>query len=292
MDKAEGDSMKTESELLFEDYLRNNGYLDFEFEPPVHGKKKHPDYLVRRNGQELFFEVKQREAPKHSPRFAWFNPYSGIRSDIEKAREKFREFKDYCCSVVIANRGDPNTLLDAEFIFGAMLGDLGFTFPILDTDDRHRFDTIQNVFLRRSGKMVHSYKSGEYHNTTIAAVIGLEEARLRNTEVERLQHQAIQEKQRQRGRELSLREQAVVVCGVAIEYAEAGRGPIYHRVPRVIVCENPGARVPLSRNVLCGPFDERWAIVDKGLSPVYAGVRVREIETPRIAEEVCSRSGT
>ena len=283
---SSGNSVKTASELLFEDYLRNNEYSDFEFEPTVHDKKKHPHYMLRWNDTELLFEVKEREAPAQLPAPGHYYPYTGIRDEINGARKKFQEFKDYCCSVVIANQGDPNTPLEAEFIFGAMLGDIGFTFPILDTNEGSRSEAIKNVFLPRGGKMVR-YKTSEYQNTTVAAVIALVEVRLRNTDFERLQRQATEEEQRRRGRQLSPNEQAVLVWRLGTEYVEAGRGPIYQRVPRVIVCENPGARMPFPREVLCGPFDERWAIVDQCLTPVYAGVRVHEIEAPNVREDVC-----
>lgn len=286
---SNGNSVKTSSELLFEEYLRSNEYSDFEFEPEIRGRRKHPDYLLRWHGGELLFEVKEREAPAQFPAQGHYYPYTGIRDEIDQARIKFQEFKDYCCNVVIANQGDPNTPLEAEFIFGAMLGDLGFTFPILQTNEDRRSETIQNVFLARGGKMVR-YRTSEYQNTTIAAVIALEEARLRNSEFERLQRQVIHEEQRRRGRQLSPKEQAVLRWRFGTEYVEAGRGPIYRRAPRVIVCENPGARIPLPREVLCGPFDERWAIVDQRLSPVYAGVRVHEIEAPNVREDVCLRS--
>ncbi len=134
------------------------------------------------------------------------------------------------------------------------------------------------------------YKTSEYQNRTIAAVIALEEARLGNTELERLQRQAAQEEQRRRGRQLSPEEHEALGRRLETEYVEAGRGPIYQRLPRVIVCENPGARMPFPREVLCGPFDERWAIVDQGLRPVYAGMRVHEIEAPNLWEDVCLRS--
>lgn len=274
--KVEGGTMKTESELLFEDYLRNNGYLDFEFEPPVHDKKKHPDYLVRRNGQELFFEVKQREAPAHLPADGGYDPYKGIRDEINEAARKFKEFKEYCCCLVIANRGDSGTHLAPHHIFAAMLGDLGFTFRIANSNGGHRPKAIQNVFLRKRGKMVR-YKTGEYQNTTVAAVIGLEEAKVRNAEFEQMRARLWDEERRQRGRELSLDEQATLECGVAIEYDEAGRGPTFHSVPRIIVCENPGARLPLPRDSFCGLYDERWAMVDDCLTSVFTGGRVCDL---------------
>lgn len=275
----------TESDLLMAEYL-DGERIEWCFEPEFPGVSEHPDFVVRVRDVPVIIEVKTPE-PKSSPQVAGhFDPYRGIRKQIEKARQKFREFKDYCCNVVISNRGDSKTLLDAEHVFGAMLGNLGFTFPILDNDDCHRLETIQNVFLPKGGKMVR-YAPREYQNTTIAAVIGLEEVTIRNREFESVKYEAIQEEQRRRGRELSPKECAVVGCRVVTEFVEAGHGPIDHRVPRVIVCENPGARLPLSRDVLCGRFDERWAIVDESLSPVYAGVRVGDIEDSLISEELC-----
>jgi len=284
---------KTPSELLFERYLLANGYAEFEFEPTFDGKAKHPDYLVRWNGCELLFEVKERIPPHRLPesgQFDQFDPYRGIRDEIKQAKRKFREFKEYCCCLVIANLGDPKSFLEPEFIFGAMLGNLAVTFTIPDCDSRQEPQTVQSVFGRRRGKMIGSYKKGAYHNTPISAVVALQKARLRNPAFEKAKARAVHEEQRKRNRLLSVEErvglESKVVTGKIMD------GLTYPRVPRAVVCENPGARIRLPCDILCGPFDERWAIVDHALTPIYAGVRVPEIVKPDVAEELCSHAAT
>lgn len=39
----------------------------------------------------------------------------------------------------------------------------------------------------------------------------------------------------------------------------------------VVVWENPFARIPLPKNILCGPYDERWSVDDGHLYRVYTG---------------------
>src|SRR5438128_1567704 len=70
---------KTNSELLFEEYLDTVGISDYEYEPQTPGKTKRPDYLVRWNGQQLQFEVKE----------LW----------RESRIERGRAFHRACCSI-------------------------------------------------------------------------------------------------------------------------------------------------------------------------------------------------
>ena len=282
-------STRTASELLFETYLQRNGLTEWEFEPNWSGNRKKPDYLLRWNGKELLFEVKERRSGKE-PVNGHFNPYEGIRRKIKKACEQFKEFKEFkdeCCSLVIANQGDPHTLLAPEFVFGAMLGDPGFTFPILNADHSDDFEEGPSIFLpTRNARMV-TWDRRTYKNTTIAAIIVLERVRLRNAVFERLLEQAVCKEELDRGRPLSPREPAVIAWKLTQEWHDGERGPLHQEAPRVRICENPGATLPFPRDVFCGPYDERWAIVDEYLAPVYAGVRVREIEASSVSEEIC-----
>lgn len=90
---------KNESEVLFEEYLRSQGINDWEYEPQIAGKKKRPGYLLHFGGIPHVFEVKEfredtiqvQEGPMA------YESYPPIRQKIDNAREKFREFKDFCC---------------------------------------------------------------------------------------------------------------------------------------------------------------------------------------------------
>jgi len=49
---------KTDSEILFEEYLRAHCLFNWNHEAPVEGKRTTPDYRLEFGGSTLFFEVK------------------------------------------------------------------------------------------------------------------------------------------------------------------------------------------------------------------------------------------
>jgi hypothetical protein len=164
-------SPTTHGELLFQDYL--NAMRDpYEFEKEFPGKKKRPDYTVNRNGVFLF-DVKDFEPsmPIVSG-FSAYDPYPRIREKIDQGRKKFKEFKDYPCSLVLKNNG--NALVHLEnpaIMLGSMYGDAGFTVPVYVGDGpmpSERPD-VSRAFLHR-GKMI---LADRFHNTTISALITL-----------------------------------------------------------------------------------------------------------------------
>lgn len=286
---------QTESELLFEKYLTTNGYDDFEFEPTFPGKSRHPDYLLRWQQRELIFEVKERRRKPDGPDTFHCDPMAGIREEINEAYRKFREFKDFSRSLVIYNAGDADTLLTPEWVFGAMLGDPGFTIALDVAAGALRHETGESVFLPKRGKMIR-YKTGEMQNKTINAIVILEWCHFPNPAFEDAVAEATRVEERRLGQELTHEERAVLMWDLVPGFRESGRGPTGFKAPRVVVCENPGAarQLPrtrqLPRNFMCGPFDERWAIVDGHLRPMYAGERVREIEASSVSEEICLMS--
>ena len=48
---------------------------------------------------------------------------------------------------------------------------------------------------------------------------------------------------------------------------------------RVVVYENPFARIPFSRDLFLGPFDERWGVDDEFMRRVYVGSEASAIES-------------
>jgi hypothetical protein len=188
-------TMKTRSEKLFEQYLDLNGFKGkCDYEPSISGKTKRPDYRLNYNGRECFFEVKELRKKPNEPkeRSAIINPYSSLRKEINEARKKIKQFKDYPCSLVVFNIDDRQARLRPNYVFAAMLGNEGFE---MDIDDKGRLviETARNVFLD-GGKMIDD-ETGRTQNTTISAIVVLEEF-LDNVEIER----AFREKERRQGR--------------------------------------------------------------------------------------------
>jgi hypothetical protein len=125
------DSIRTEGEKLFELYLASQN-LPFEFEAGHPGKPKRPDYSLEWKGQPVLADVKDFAAPEGIPTgFMSFDPYTAVREKIEQGRDKFKEFKEVSCALVLCNLGNPFVSLEESHIMlGAMYGDSGFTFPV------------------------------------------------------------------------------------------------------------------------------------------------------------------
>ena len=222
---------ETVSEKLFEQYLDSNGYDGkWTYEPQIPGKSRKPDYLLDYNGLKYFFEVKElREKPNQSS--GWFDPYASLRGEINEARQKFKEYKQCSCSLVVFNVSDLHAILKPICVFGAMLGNLGVTWDIKRAEKKRFDETVTNAFLD-SGKMI-DYKGKRPQNTTISAIVVLEEY-IDNLEVT--------------------------------------------NVPRVVVIENPFARVAFPEDLFNGPFDECWKWENNKIKRVFVGSKLRQLE--------------
>lgn len=258
----------TDSERLFGKYLDAGGYT-WQFEPVFAEKIRRPDFLVSLEDKQLLFEVKELSWREPTGRAIHFSPEKGIREKINAARKQFKEFKDFSCSVVIANLGDGRTPLTPLNVFAAMLGDSGFTFA---TNGRDIYD-FKNIFLPRGGKMK-DYKRDTYWNTTINAIIVLEEASVSNSAYEKARAEIVLRKEAELGRKLSREERADLnweppLLGMRI----------FDHIPRVAVLEHPQPRIRLRDDIFRGPFDERFQFADEKIKRVYSGVRVSEMTT-------------
>jgi len=172
-DNSEAPKTKNVSEVEFEKYLASQDLNDWDYEPEISGKNQRPDYRLRYAATDLFLEVKEfRQGPKQQPpQGGAYDPYTAIREKIDSAREKFKNFKEQCCSLVLFNVDAWLVHLDDFWIIaGAMLGDLGFSFPV-DMETGSAVGEPTWAFLKR-GKMI-DYKHLRPQNTTISAVIAL-----------------------------------------------------------------------------------------------------------------------
>jgi hypothetical protein len=236
---------RTAGETLFEQYLATQD-LPFEFEKKHAGKSKKPDYIVNWRGNHVVFDVKDFDAPdEHRAGFAAFDPYPRIREKIQQGRNKFREYKEVCCSLVLYNRGQPLVNLQTpDIMLGSMYGDVGFTFPVNTSTGVGDADKMKRSFLGR-GKMVRPHWS-QPQNTTISAIITLSTVR---PHYQLLVEMIQAEKQRE-------------IAECEAELAE--RVPDYNpdlRIPRVIVWHNAVARIGFPDDLFRGPYDTHFGVV-------------------------------
>jgi len=259
---------QNESEKIFEQYLDSNVFKGkWTHEPSMPGKSKKPDYLLDYNSQKCFFEVKElRKKPKEPTLPAHINPYLSLRTEVNEAREKFREYKEYICSLVVFNIGDSSFRPDPRIVFGAMLGNLGIAADF----DIEKGEVIQeskrNVF-GDSGKMI-DYKGKQSQNTTISAIIVLEKF-LDNIEIEK----AMRDEEKRHGKKFEGSEWTSIRMKLYKDH------PV-RNVPRVVVVENPFARKPFPEGLFNGLFDERWRWIKESgeIDRIFVGSKLKELE--------------
>ena len=144
---------KTISEQLFEAYLNASGLPDFRFETPQDGTSKRPDYSLNAVNTEILFELRQFDQTAADFNFVGgaYDPYRPVREKIEAARKKFKDLERFCCCLVLFNNDRPLVDLGWQFIYGAMLGNLGFSMPVnlCRTRSSRRVADTTRVFGRR-----------------------------------------------------------------------------------------------------------------------------------------------
>jgi hypothetical protein len=245
----------TESENLFEEYLTAHGFGKWDHEVPVEGKKKTPDYLLEHGGSKYIFEVKEFDAPLPGLGPSVYDPYRPIRAKVNEATRQFKEYKEFSCSVVLANPKMSFVQLgDWCAIVGAMLGNVGFRIPVNTVTGTANPDRIEPAYLG-GGKMI-DQKPRKPQNTTVSAVIVLGTYPLRRN----LIRVKVKEREAVLGRRVTFEEH------MAIDEATVDSANM--RKVRVVVYDNPYARLPLTQEMFRGPFDERFGIQSGGDSIV------------------------
>ncbi|MEQ8786499.1 MAG: hypothetical protein RIC55_09375 [Pirellulaceae bacterium] len=263
---------KTVSEELLAEYLDGHQY-DWDYEPPIAGKSKVPDFRVRRGALGLLCDVKERSPKTAPPGARAFDPIKCGRKLIESGRDKFVEFDDRLCALVVFNNGDCDTRLDPTCIFGAMLGRPGFSWGVDTRTGRGVPGSAHGVFLERDGKMVSHYRpfTPRASTSNISSVIALSQYRVPNPLFEEAFDEKSAEFLNRLGRELTFGEE----CELRYSLIENSIPMTLKDVARVVVCVNPFARHPLPDQLFNGPYDERWSIVDGQLRRVFAGGQLK-----------------
>jgi hypothetical protein len=262
------------SEKMFEEYLRSVKIAEWDYEKEIPGTTKKPDYSLLVGGREHLFDVKEfRPEPTDPPLGSGAKriPYEPVRQKIDEAREQFKGLKGYPCSLVLANLGKQGIMLVDWIIYGAMFGDVGIKMPFDPKTGMFSYNESGTAF-GRSGKMVR-YAEGNPiapQNTTINAVLVLRHlgvgSRRLNLYYDR--------KEKELGRKLTwqeLHDESVAARGAERDASLLALSVVVH--------ENPAARVPLTRELPLGPFDERYGLDDKGaLRRVLVGAELERLE--------------
>jgi hypothetical protein len=252
------DLSRTEGEQRFEEYLNAMGYA-FEREKPYPGKKKKPDYTVTHNGVFLA-EVKDADPYLPEARFGQFDPHEKIVERLNAARKQLGEYKEFPCCVVLQNNG--NVHMDIEHpavVLGVMYGRIAWSVPVYvgDGPPPKEKPSIERVFGR--GAEMQPNK-----NTTISALVTLRRIGVGQRRLRRI---------RQDNPSLSFEE------GLNVAAERFGPDFFGELQQGVIVWENAYARIPLSRELFRGPYDERYGLDGSDITRVFCGSAFEEFDT-------------
>ena len=274
--RSENEATRTESEELFEEYLYSRGHLDFEFEKQFDSSSARLDFALLFKGDQILFEIKEFHATPGDFKtgFTYFDPYGPIREKIQAAWKKFKDFKQYCCCLVLYNRQKPSVDLGWQFVYGAMLGNLAYRMPFDKNRGEFVAEKTMSGFYGGGGKMVRT-KQGEAfapQNTRISAIVVLTRFQVgkKRFDIE----MARQEKKL--GRDLSFEE-----FWDSVESARGTERDLSLRELSVVVCENPDAPIQLPVEMFRGPYDKRYGIdIQAGdrITRLFAGEQIVALE--------------
>jgi hypothetical protein len=256
-------SMRTESEEKFEQYLTGQN-LTWNRIPE--SNRKEPDYTVRHGGSNCIFEVKEFDEPETKP-VGGYSPLPPIRDRINRAREKFTEYRKYCCGVVLWGSKSIYRTAHQSVVFPAAFGEGVNTEPEDFVDAGAEPQSFRFV-----GKAALTPKQ----NTSVSAIAILAEYRLNHVWVEAgCQMMA----KRQRVEEIKPGEQFELCQRI---YDEKGLRYSYEGTIRMIVLENPYARTPFPPDLFVGPFDQHWRLQAGRFRLAFMGSELERLKNENV----------
>ncbi|MGB9067653.1 MAG: hypothetical protein WCC21_03705 [Candidatus Acidiferrales bacterium] len=252
-------SEATESEKMFERYL-NGQNLAWDRVPET--QLKQPDYRVEHNRKPCFFEVKEFSDPATKPVGA-FSSCPAIQEKLTQARKQFRDYRNYCCAVVLWNSKSIYRTLLLDTVASGAFG----KYVTVDADPAQDLGANPPRF-RYSGPA----ELSENENTTISAIVILAPYRLNHLWLEMWR---IVKTKHNQGKEITPWVQFDILQRLSSERAPSLS---YEGTIRVIVIENPFARIPFPPDLFVGPFDQRWRMESAWLSLSFVGSELAKLK--------------
>jgi hypothetical protein len=250
---------RTEGERQFERYLQSAHY-SYEFEKSYPGRAKKPDYTVNAN-QVFLADVKDFDQFLPNLGVQQVDVHFRIREKIQAGYKKFKEYKDFSCCVVLQNNGNAHVPSEApHVVLGCMYGTVAFRVPIFLGDGPPPADEppAPTPVFTGDAQMTAT------KNTTISALLSLREVGVGVRRARKI---------RKERKGMSV-DDSIAIATQRFEdfdYREMQLG--------VIVWENCHARLPLSRELFTGPYDERYGLMDGDIQRIFCGSGMAEIGT-------------
>jgi hypothetical protein len=200
---------------------------------------------------------------------------------LNRARKKFKDLDRFCCCLVLYNNERPLVELGWEYIYGAMLGNLGFSTPV-NTETGIADESQTETKYMGGGKMYRylDHQPIAPQNRTISAILVLQRYMVGTKKFE----MAIKRKEKQLGRKFEMLE--------FLKEIERAKGTAYDlslSQLRVVVHENPFSRIHLPPELFCGPYDERYAGSAGSIVRVFCGNQLSSLEEEQPEAELATR---
>lgn len=219
---------KTAGELAFEEYLNERG-IAFEYEPSLRFTSELIDYVIE-------------------------DPYEPIQTHIQAVKDKFKNFTDQLCAIVLFAAPGTVNLMQSHVMLGAMYGNLGFTIPVNTETGVADASRIETKSLVGEGMTV---RPTQHRNTRIAALISLVWFNTFNIEAFRYINT-------DDGRS----------PGERWDDAFSGRAGISQEDTLCVsVWENGTAKHRLPQNLFGGPMDAWWTLDEGSQGSTFIGKR-------------------
>jgi hypothetical protein len=256
-------SVRTESEEKFEQYLTGQ---NLAWGRIPESNRRQPDYTVRHRDANCVFEVKEFDKPETTPS-GGYSPLPPIRDRINRAREKFMDYRNCCCGVVLWGSKSIHRSAHPFGVFPAAFGEYVDTEPRAFVDagaEPQSFRFFGRAALTRT------------HNTTVSAIAILAEYRLNHVWVEAAQRVVAK---RQRGEETKPGDYIGLCQRI---YEQKGLRFSYEGTIRMIVLENPYARIPFPPDLFVGPFDQHWRLESGRFRLAFMGSEIERLKNDNV----------
>jgi hypothetical protein len=252
---------RSTAERLFESYLSGQG-LPWEYEP-LFGQWR-PDYLIHAASADCVVEVEELRQPDPLPS-GGYAPDRAVREALRRGHKQVRGCKHLPAGILIYSESVFRSVTGisvAAAAFGpgyqnALPYDrVGAAAPALRFLTRREcgvYQHLANPFLSRTD------------NRSISAVMLLTHYRLDMFELAVWQELL---RRQERG------EQIPPGANIKVAADLEGRAPRtfeFEGTRRVVLIENPYARIPFPHDVFQGPFDQRWTWKEGWCTPTWIG---------------------
>jgi len=251
---------KTESERILEQYLEGQSLT---WTRPSGSDRKQPDYEVQHRGASYVFEVKEFDYPAPEPS-GGFSPCRPIQKKINRAREQFKEYPDQCCALVLWNSKSILRDVRLDVVLSAAFGERVDIEPKCAGDPR-----AEPLSYQFSGKAALTPTS----NTTISAIAILVRYQLDQVWLEAWRR--LSEKMG-RGEVIQPFDESDITQQVSREFV--GPRYLYQGTIRMIVLENPYAKIAFPLDLFTGPFDQRWRLESGRFSLCFLGSELTRLK--------------